>query len=64
MPQDTIHQRFLPSESDRWRQKTALWGLKNEEKCLFPMLFLVLGAHMSGAEFHDSSHFGGDVVPK
>ena len=35
---------------------------KDMHEPLVPMLFPVLGAHMSGAEFHDNSHFGGEIV--
>ena len=48
MPQNTIHQRFLPLERDRWYQKTALLELKIDENCLFTMHFFVFGSRLSG----------------
>ena len=64
MPQDASHSRCKPSEWDRWHQKTALLGFKSDEKCLFPMLFFVLGSRLSGAIFCDITYFGGDNVAK
>ena len=42
--------------------KMALFGLKNDEKCLFTMLFFVLGSRLSDTKFFDSDPFGGDIA--